>query len=195
MSEYIIGIDFDDVLFDFNTAMLRYHNDTYGTDVQWDDIYTYYLEYVYGCELEEIKQRIHDYVRSEQHQRTPPVEGAIDSVAKLAQQYDVHVITSRPPRLEAQTTRWLSENIPELAGRVHFTSDFEPEARTPKSEVCSELGIDMFVDDAPHYIDDIAPVVDQVFLFDRPWNRAKTDLPANARRVHSWDEIRQVLDE
>jgi len=61
-----------------------------------------------------------------------------------------------------------------------------------KSAICKELGVDLIIEDAPHYIEDCSEAGIKVFIFDRPWNQEvrENDL---ITRVRDWGEIGREL--
>jgi len=193
MTQHVIGIDLDDVIMDTNTALCGFHNEQFGTELTRDDIFTFFIDHVWGCSRSEAYRRIHAFMCSTHHDATPLMPGTRAALESLASHHLLHVITSRPEEVKEQTMRWINQWVPEVAHSVHFTSDFDAAKRRPKSEVCRDLAIDVFIDDAPHHVTDIASAVDTVFLMDAPWNRGVDALPENVERVNSWDEIMQRL--
>lgn len=189
MSNQVIGIDFDDVVIDFNSALCRFHNEQYGTTLTRDDIFRYELEHVWDCTLEEAKERIHQFVHSDAHAHTEPVPGAIDALRRLAADYPLHIITSRPDIHVSPTRQWLASRLPDFVDCVHFTNHLDDTRRRPKSDVCRELGVTVFIEDALHHAQDVASVADEVFLIDAPWNQTQDALPGNIRRVAGWQDI------
>lgn len=191
-----IGIDFDDVLFAFNQSYTEHHNRMYGTDMSFDQITNFDMEKVWNIPMTEILPRIETFYNSEDHEKTNVLAGAAEAIQKLKETYDLYVVTSRPDRMRDATVNWLSQNIPYLQNRVHFTNQFamnegEGNARN-KSEVCKNLGIELFIDDAVMHARDISGAGIKVLLYDTPWNRKyKND---DITRVHSWDEIVDTIE-
>jgi len=147
-----------------------------------------------GCSREETIKRVSKFYHSSAHIETKPVAGAVEAVHELSLENSIVIITSRPESVSAETLSWLNKHFPNLKGSIYFARHFfHGEGRVTKGEICKELEMDIFVDDFPHHVEDVARVVRQVLLFDTPWNRNHTALPQNARRVHSWNEIRALL--
>ena len=59
----------------------------------------------------------------------------------------------------------------------------------------NRLGVEVFVDDAPPHVEEVAPFVRQALLFDAPWNRDYAPSHPNIRKVRSWGEILAFLAE
>ncbi|MEX0672999.1 MAG: hypothetical protein WDZ82_03070 [Candidatus Paceibacterota bacterium] len=193
MSKPVLGLDVDDVLADFNATLFGFHNMHYGTSLTRDDIIDYRLEVSWGCSKEEACQRIRHFHRSPEYKNLPPISGAVASVNELSNQYDIHLITARPDEIREETCAWIQQHFPYLVERVHFTRQVVGGDQRPKSEVCQELGVSIFVDDALHHTEDLSPAVEKVFLFDTPWNQTSKALPENVLRVYSWEEITKKL--
>ncbi len=190
----VVGLDLDDVLMDFNTGLCVFHNARYGTSFTREDIISYHLEEIWGCEQEEAIRRVSEFYCSSEHDATQPVPGAVEIVQELLDDRSVFIITSRPESVSEQTYAWIKKHFPSLAESVYFTSHFfHKESRVTKGEVCRKLGVEVFVDDAPFHAEDVALVVSQVFLFDTPWNRNHELFLPNIQRVHSWNEIYALL--
>ncbi len=93
-----------------------------------------------------------------------------------------------------QTYTWLERHFKDMFEAVHFTGQFSHNGgQITKGEVCRELGVTFFVDDAPHHIDDVASVVENVLLFNTPWNQNYEIKSANVTRVNSWNEIHTLF--
>ena len=190
----VIGLDLDDVLMDFNAGLCVFHNARYGTSLVREDITSYHLEKIWGCSQEEAIRRVSEFYCSFEHYATQPVPGAVEIVKELQDKEKVVIITSRPESVSAQTYTWLKKHFPFLTGNVHFTAHFfHKETIVTKREVCQKLGVGVFVDDAHFHAEDVATIVEQVLLFDTPWNRSQKLVLPNIRRVHSWNEIHALL--
>ena len=191
----VIGFDLDDVLMDFNEWLCFFHNTRYDSRLKKEDITSYFLEEIWQVSRDETIRRVHEFYHSIHHRMAQPVPGAVQAIQQLQIDYKVVVITSRAENVSAQTHAWIENHFPSLAGSVHHAthSFFHAEGSGTKGELCKKLGVEVFVDDAFHHIEEIAPKVKHVLLFDAPWNRACTSIPQNARRVYSWDEICSFL--
>lgn len=183
-----IGVDFDDVLFDFNAQYVDHHNRLYGTDMTRDRINNYMMEKVWNMPIEEIFPRIEKFYNSDDHDASAPVFGAKEALEKMSQKYHVTVVTSRPDSMKERTMHWLERHFGGLIHDIHFTNQFMGTGKKrSKSEVCNELGINLFIEDAPIYSLNIAKAGIPVLLLDTPWNQGvEHEL---ITRVYSWKEI------
>jgi len=185
-----IGVDLDDVLLDLNPALCEYHNSRFGTAFTPEDVTDYDLWNLWNCTKKEAFRRVDDFFESPEHLGAVAVSGAREAVPILADRYDLFLITAKPERLRDMTGKWISENFPGMFQEMRFTGGYgrEPGNSVKKSEVCLELGIRTFIDDAIGNARDLAPHVDRIFLLDAPWNRESCEHPA-VTRVFSWDDI------
>jgi uncharacterized HAD superfamily protein len=194
MAQLIVGLDLDDVLMDFNSALCLFHNARYGTSLKRADIASYHLEEIWGCSREEAIRRIKEFYYSSEHNEALPVSGAVEVVQALQTEVTFFVVTSRPNSVSIQTLQWVERHLAGLVREVYFTSHFmHEEGRTTKGEVCRKLEVSAFVDDAPFHVDEIASEVDKALLFDTPWNQNHKPKSGNIKRVHSWSEIHSIL--
>lgn len=186
----IIGFDFDDVLVDTNTALQQFHNRRYGTSLTRADVITYSLDFLWGCSHKEMTRRIDEFFDSPEHEMILPVRGALEAVRELQSKSTIVVITSRALSKAPRTRACVMRHFPSLADSMHFArSDAHREGEKTKGQLCRELGVQVFVDDATHLAEGVAPFVNKSLLFDAPWNRRAVLCRPNMRRVHSWNEI------
>lgn len=188
----LIGVDMDDVLFDCCNTLNAFHNETFGSDYARIDYTVYDLAEVWQCSHDDIKSKVEQYYMTDHHTKAEPVAGAAEAIAALRHVHDFCVVTARAESSRSATETWIEKHFPGVFSSIHFTSHFfgSTPART-KREVCEELGVDVFIDDALHNAIDIAAPHRPVLLLDNPWNQAET--PEHVRRVHSWDEILDIL--
>lgn len=184
----VLGVDFDDVLFQCDEALLEFHAARYGAPYTREERTTFTLEPVWSCSAEEVQRRIAEFVDTEFHERANPVSGAKEALTTLRHRYDVVIVTGRADDARGATERWLEKNLLGLYREIHFTNHGGAGApHREKSEILQEFGVDVFVEDNLYFASDVTQAGIPVFLFDTPWNRAET--PDGATRVHSWNEV------
>ena len=189
-----IGIDFDDVLFDCNTSLARFHNTNYGTRYERKDVRTWHLEQIWNCTPMEATERLEKYYASPEHAETAPMPGAVEAIARLAQTHELHIVTARPHHFEMETRAWLNRHFPETFSGLHFTDYFKVGVdNKTKADVCEILGITIFVEDIPLHALNIAAIGIPVLLFDSPWNQEE---PAreNITRVIDWKKTIDFIE-
>jgi uncharacterized HAD superfamily protein len=189
----IIGIDFDDVILDFNTSLHAYHNKKYGTSVARKDIISYSIENVWGCTSEEASRKVFEFYSTAEHDNALPVQGAVEALNELKKDYELHLISVRGDQIKDLTIRWINKNFPNYFKSVSLTNQYFgiKEKVRSKADVCKELGIDVMIEDSLPQAKEIAASGRKVLLMDCPWNQS--ELPENIIRVYSWGEIVEHL--
>lgn len=192
---FLIGVDMDDVLFDCCNTLNAFHNETYGSIHARADYSVYDLAKVWGCTYDDIKERVNAYYKTDYHHDAQPVVGSVESIVALKENHDLCVITARNEETSrAATEKWLAQHFPGMFNSVHFISHFYGSAPAQtKREVCDELGVDLFIDDALHNAIDIAAAHRPVLLLDNPWNQG--ELPPHVNRIYSWNDALQYIQE
>lgn len=193
MKRKIIGLDFDDVLVDFNESIRLFHNNIYGTSYEYKDVIKYDLGLLWKCSPNEIVARIHDFYNSEFHINTPPIEGAIEALRILSKENILVVITSRPESVRKVTLELLEKYFSMQFGEIHFL-DFHQGGlarRKTKGEMCVEAGVEIFVEDVLQNAVTISNKGIPTLLFDRPWNQEKE--PSNITRVFGWNDVLEQI--
>lgn len=192
----VIGIDFDDVIVLTSEAMAEWHNRVYGTSYKRNEVISHELSLVWGCTPEEEKKRTSDFFSSDEHLATSSINKVVESLEILKNSNkELHIITARREEFSPITLRLAEKHIPFLLDSFHFPNGSMYKGvptKRRKSELCFELGIEVFIDDNLEYARDVASVGIPVLLLDSPWNQTD-ELPPNVTRVYSWDEITAKL--
>ncbi len=185
-----IGLDFDDCLIDFNSSFCEFHNNNYGTYVKRSDVFDYSLDKVYGCSKEEMLDRIISFFNSSYHKSIEPIDGAVKFVDEFSKDNDLFIITARPEISKSPTEELINKFFPKLNNFVYFTDPHL--SLKKKSDVCKELGIQTFIEDAPIHAEDLSASIDEVLLYNTPWNTEYKG-SSNVRRVFSWSEVLDLV--
>ncbi len=188
-----IGLDFDDVLVDFNGGLTVFHNENYGTTCKKEDATSWEYDKLWECTPEEAMRRMKEYVNSSHHAKVPPVVGAVDAVKRLKEHYDLFIVTARDENLQDQTFTIIEEHFPESFQGVHFLHRDEQNVRGTKGDVCTELDIDIFIEDSLGNVAHTSQAGIRTLLFDAPWNQSET-LPPNVTRVFSWEQALEEIE-
>jgi len=190
----IIGFDLDDVLLSFQDTMRQYHNETYGTNYTREQDNTWNLWERWNCTPEESVKRVRDFFAHESHHAAPPLPGSVDAIRALKQNHEFCIITAKPESFKEKTEEWLEKHFPNMFDKLVFTNAFHGDGKKrKKSEVCNELGVQIYIEDAMHNAQDVADNGIPVFLMDSPWNQGELPSPL-ITRVFSWDEIVEKIN-
>ncbi|MBP9690505.1 hypothetical protein KBD81_00330 [Candidatus Woesebacteria bacterium] len=190
----IIAIDLDEILADTTSAVIRYHNDTFGTSYRIADFHSNEWWKVWGGTREQSVQKFFDFANTPYFHQVEPVIGAREAVSELTKNHTLHIVTSRQIVLEVQTKKWVDTNFPGIFQGIHLTNhaQWALSGKTQtKHEVCIEHGAELLIEDSLLYAQECCDAI-PVLLLDYPWNQGT--LPPNTTRVYSWEEIVKRVD-
>jgi hypothetical protein len=129
--------------------------------------------------------------RDEDAIETPPVGGALDTIALLTERFEgqVWLVSKCGPRIQALTRRWLAhQRFFERTGIAHDHVRFclkRPEKRLH----AVELRLTHFIDDRLDVHTHLRGVVPELYLF----GHQKRPAPDWVVHVRTWQEVRKVL--
>jgi len=104
------------------------------------------------------------------------------------------VITSRPNFIRDKTCAWVEKYFPGTFEDIVLTDQYSASRnRVLKSEICSERGIELIIEDSLDHAVDCARAGIKSLLIDCPWNNYSPDIPIEIRKVNSWEEIVNLL--
>jgi uncharacterized HAD superfamily protein len=193
MTKPVLGIDFDDVVYDFNGGYIAWHNKKYGTTVTYENLSSHDMAKVWRVPIETVWQRVDEFHRELDEDSVPLMPGAQLALKLLKERYQLEIITARSLSIKEKTYACLRALDIEVFSAVHFTNEYDPhpdyETRS-KLAICEEIGAVALIEDAPRNAAAVAPHL-PVYLPDRPWNRTE-EIP-NVERVYSWEEILEKL--
>ncbi len=183
-----IGFDLDEVLADNMPALVRFHNEMYDTHLTKDDILDYNISSAFGCDLDEAYRRVTEFYYSPHVRTILPLYNSVEIITKLHKDHTMVIITARPECAKELSKQWIDTYFPgvfdELYHVEHHILSIE---KISKADACTQLGVSLFVDDAPHNALGCRHAGIDSLLFDQPWNR---HVPSSeVKRVYSWDDI------
>lgn len=186
---FVVGLDFDDVIFNFNPTFYAYHNVKYGSRIERQHMTSFDMQKVLNCTLDEVRDRVFEFTLSPEHGDALPVEGAKEALAELSKKYELHIITARNRQANDVTFQWIEKHFPKHFQSVTITNQFFglPGTTYTKVEIGKKIGIDVMIEDSIKNAHEIGTAHIPVILLDTPWNQG--ELPANVTRVYSWAEI------
>lgn len=190
----LIGFDLDDIIFNFMGGLVQWHNDVHGTTHTREDYFSFDLHEVWKCDGETARDRVWDFYHSDHHHNVVPIEGSIETLKKIKEDYRLVIITARPQEMEVPIRAWLDQYFEGVFDDVIFTNHFHGVGeKRSKSSVCLELGVAVFVEDALHNAYDVVAIGIPVLLLDTPWNQEEIAAPIT--RVYSWEDIAMKIKE
>lgn len=194
MKRRVLAVDCDDVLVLWTKRLAVWHNETYGTSLQYSDYFTYPdFRTVWGVSQEEAVYRVNEFARLGHLDRLEVTDGAREALESLSRIYEPHVVTARSSTQENITRRHIGRHFPDIFSNVHFASHNDADRRC-KGDICRELNAYCIIDDSLDNILACSNVVEIALLFDAPWNQ-NVLLPHNCQRVVSWVDVSKILSE
>jgi len=187
-----ICVDCDDVIVDFHTALMNWHNATYGTSLKLEDFTTYLFNQVWGGAIEEAVKKVNDFHHSVYSKEILPIEGAREAIDILFQQGKrLFLGTSRPLFLREDTEALLDKYFRGKFSEIIYCSNHYSKAKNSgksKGEICKSLNA-LLIDDSLDYIKQCSSLeLNGVLFGDYPWNQNGT-LPFGVLRADNWKEV------
>lgn len=192
-----VAVDVDDVLVPHGDVLIDHLNGKFRTEADIQGFFSLdELMEAYGRSRQEIKDKIHDFLESEEFARMEPAEESIRAIEKLKRYYELTIVTARPGIAHNMTREWLEQHFPETFQSINFTNlDYEwgTLKKVSKRNVCEALAADYLVDDSLKHIAEVAECGMKGILFGSyHWNQADT-LPPGCVRAENWDEVINIL--
>lgn len=190
----LIALDLDEVLADFSTALIKFHNDTYSTSLTRDKIFTYSFWKVWGGTRGEAIQKVRKFYFTKYFKDMKPVPGSVYGVGEIIERHELVIITSRPNDFIEETSRWIEKYFPSRFNDIYFAYNqwIREKGNESKLEICLNLGVDVLIEDSLEYAKECAKEGIEVLLLDCPWNQTKK-LPKRIKRVYNWREISDTI--
>lgn len=175
-----LGFDIDGVFTNIATRMVQVSQEKLGKEISLSSIYKPDL---HGLSREEL-----DYIFSpEFFYDMEPLEENIEATQRLVEDgHEIHVVTARPDSDEMfeATMEWFKKHgVPEPDS---FTFNDN------KAKVAFHLKLVRFVEDYATNANDLAQVMNEVYLINHDYNRTD-ELHSNVIRINTVSEVRQRL--
>jgi 5'(3')-deoxyribonucleotidase len=191
-----IGIDLDDVLANFIDALMLYYNQTCRTNIKKEQVQSFSFQEIWGGTLEERIKRVSEFFDTIYFDNMQPIEGSQEAIDILANSNDLFLVTSRSLSVKEKTENWLNEFFKDKFKGIFYSSNHYSKAENSgktKSQLCSELGISVLIDDSLDYVLQCPPAGIIGILFgDYAWNQ-NGNLPEGIIRVKNWTEALEIL--
>lgn len=155
-----IAIDLDNTLLDATIAHLSIYNRVSGQTKTAADVDDFHIWRLYGWTRKEAWD-VYQRHGHEIHAQSEPMPGAVTVMQEWSGHHQISIITARPTFHDV-TRAWLQRySVP------YHTLVFAED----KYAHCVAHGVDVLVDDGPHYADEFAQHGRPVVLLDQPYNR------------------------
>lgn len=192
-----IAVDVDDVLVPHGDVLIDHLNEMFGEEIAINGFYSLdELMISYGRTKEEIRNRIHDFLESEEFAAIEPIEESLEAIDQLKAHYDLKIVTARPAITHRMTEDWLKRHFPDTFTDVQFSNlDYQwgTLKKVSKHNTCQAIGAEYLIDDSLKHIIEITECGMKGILFgDYHWNQID-ELPENAVRAADWSEVLEIL--
>lgn len=186
----VIAVDIDEVLFPFVANLLLWHNQEYGTNLVFEDFFSYNFPQVWGGTRDEAIHKVKLFNKTKVLLSGAPINGAVEAIERLAKDHQLEIVTSRRHSEMEVSQQWVNHYFPNFFDNIHTGNHYEPGAiGIPKPVMCKQIGAEVLIDDSLDYAKECAKEGVKVFLFGNyPWNQAEV-LPLNVTRVNNWREL------
>lgn len=157
------------VLASYLPVVNSYYNKLYATSFDVSDYFVYDYKQVWGCSQQESNERVHEFYSSHDFLNTvEPIPGAVASIARLRENHDLVIVTSRQLVIEEATRAWIARHFPPgTFGSINFGNAYALKGpQRTKAEICLEQGCQVLIDDNPKYVRECAEVGIDTLLFD-----------------------------
>lgn len=189
-----IGYDVDETLIPFMPALLSFLTMQGFKVPAYEETHSFDLWKPWNCSPEESFRRVQLFFNSHSFQGLEPFPEAFDVLSTLGASHSQIAITSRPGDLESVTRLQLDRGLPQCLGPIYHTGQYRYSSSdlptVTKGVLCLSLGVDLFVDDALHHVQEIVSQGIPVLVPTRPWNTGHP-LPKGAYRIK---DLREVPD-
>ena len=178
----ILGVDVDNCLCDAQTKLCDILQDIYGIDTTAEEVMDYDWKKCF-----DITEQEWQVVLDEFHINcfnVDPIEGAIESIQKLKEFHEIHIITARDKLLAVKPTKkWFKSN------KISYDSlTFS----VNKLDICLNKNIKLMIEDKGETAQLLAENGITTILLNYPWNSKFNH--ANIIRVNNWFEIIDILE-
>lgn len=196
----ILAVDIDDVLAQFMPALIRFHNDSYGSQLTMDDFHSYDFHRVWGGSPSECQDKMDAFFDSHYFvDGIEPMQGSRDTLEALKRLgYELHIVTSRQYKVAEHTMTWIRKYYDNVFSDVHMGNHY---ARTgthrSKSQICKDIGAKLLIDDSSRYANECAAAGIPVILYGNyAWNtdEVTSSVPC-IRRCASWSTVLETVQQ
>lgn len=175
MTKPILAVDIDEVLAAQAPSFIAYTNKKWGLELTIDDYHEHWGE-IWKTDHDETLQRAKDYNLSGVMESMSHFEEAAAVLRRLAQCYQLVIITARRKELATITKTWIERCYPEVFTEIYhagiWDSDHPDAATFTKAEICLEVGARYLIDDQVKHCNAAQVAGVQSVLFgDYPWSR------------------------
>lgn len=189
-----IGIDIDEVITEFVKPFFEFCKEKNIRTPNFEDVNCFDLENIMDLSREEVHSLFGEFNDSEERvKRGGFIDFSKEGINELAKNSELFIITARMEKIINPTKDFFKEHFPGIHLEIAHSGDTFGKKKN-KVEICSELGVDFFIEDRRKTALECAEAGVKVFLMDKPWNRENCE-HENIIRVKGWKEILEKINE
>jgi uncharacterized HAD superfamily protein len=191
MEKEKIGIDIDEVIVEFMSGYLVFHNKKYKTNYNLNDITNYHL-WIAGLHKtkEESVEDVNEFSNSIHFNSLLLGKNVKSNLELVLKKYDSYFISSRSKLLKEKTKDFFYSNFSNNKYKFIFSGEIY--GGKSKAEICKEEGIHKMIEDNADYAFDCAKKGIITFLIDKPWNKNHRK-HKNIIKVKDWKDLMSKL--
>jgi len=187
-----IGIDLDDVVFDFISLVLKKYKEIFEKEILFEEVSSFYFSRVFNLSQEEVDLFFKKILIKESVENLELCEFAKEIILELSNFHEIYFITSRVEAREG-TLESLEKHFSEIDFELIFSSNpYCKNKGKTKGEICNELGIDFMIEDSKEHAEICAENGIKTFLLEKPWNKDCRE-HEDIIKVKDWNEILERL--
>lgn len=194
-----IAIDCDDVLADNAAGFVEFSNKMWGTRLTPED-YDEHWAVVWGVDNDEVEKRATELHNSAVFRDYRPVDAALPSLQRLADQHELCIVTSRRQQVRFDTQAWLHEHYTGIFtdATIHFAGIWDTVDASSilkdKSSIVESIGADVLIDGQIKHCAAVAQHGRGAILSGNyTWNQAG-DLPRGVVRCVDWSAVEKEVE-
>lgn len=188
-----IACDIDEVIVEWVRGYFKFVESKGVELVDYKDIFCFNLCEVLGIDKKWSYELADEFYFTGEFKELDLVDGALDGVRKLIDEYDLYFITARPKIALRLTREFVFNNFRVLGDRVISSGDIFDSQGKSKDEICRDKGIDLIIEDNGEHSLNYAESGLRVLLLDKPWNRNFEH--ENIYRCYNWNDILVKVEE
>lgn len=184
MEDLVLAVDCDDVLLASQEEILRQYNLRWKTNVLLENAYAAGNE-AWQADPATIAERIYDIQLSKEYGKLAPFPDAVEVCYRLAERYELHMVTARPDRIMPVTTAMLEQYFNGVFSKIEHVG-----LGGNKGDVCRNLKASVLIDDNAYHLKTAAQcgVPHLLWFGDYAWQRGGTE-GLGIRRCRDWYEV------
>lgn len=164
-----IAFDFDDVVCDITLAFLKFNQDYYGVNVDFNSLGDNVYKSL-GITSNEENNRWNQFFQNKTYAYPNPKTNILDFFLRLKEKYKLILVSARKKIWQYQLRNWLDKYMKGIFDQVIFLDSPENRGKS-KAKICEINNCFLLIDDEPRHIEGCLKTKVKGVLFNQPWNK------------------------